>query len=138
MKRETKCEKAHLMGIVSKYTKEIEDIIEKSCEVSLDDIAVEFRKIHPLLSTILSKWTPEIIYALYLKEKMSFNDFKRVFGISSRVLSDKLKALEENGVVKRYITNDNPPRVYYELTEFGKELALSLIPVLIIIKKVIL
>ena len=75
MKRETKCEKAHLMGIVSKYTKEINDIIEKNCEVSLDDIAVEFRKIHPLLSTIPSKWTPEIILCIIFKRKNEFQRF---------------------------------------------------------------
>ncbi|EHP85246.1 winged helix-turn-helix transcriptional regulator [Methanotorris formicicus] len=134
MKRETKCEKAHLTSVVSKYTKEIEGIIEKGCNIDLDDIAVELKNIHPYLSTILSKWTPEIIYALYIKEKMSFNNFKRIFNISSRVLSDKLKNLEENGIIERLVTNDNPPRVYYKLTEFGKELALSLVPVLIVIK----
>jgi DNA-binding HxlR family transcriptional regulator len=40
-------------------------------------------------------------------------------GISTNLLSDRLKKLEERGFVKREFYNDHPPRAQYRLTEKG-------------------
>jgi len=61
---------------------------------------------------------------------------KKVFNISSRVLSDKLKALGEAKVVTRRVRREKPVRVYYELTDLGKTIALALVPLLVVAKKI--
>ncbi len=120
-----------LIGVVSRLTDEIERCLE--CEVDLGEVAEELKNINRILSTILSKWNPQIIYCLYFKS-LSFNELKRILNVSSRVLSDKLKILKEYGIVDRIVKPDKPPRVYYGLTDRGRKIALSLIPTLVVIK----
>ncbi len=124
-----------LQSIVAEFLGEIEEFLGDECfeELEVGEIAEELVKITPMLATILSKWVPEIVYSLYFR-RMSFNDLKRALPISSRVLSDKLKALEEKGIVSRVVEGSRPPRVYYELTDFGKRIALSLIPLIMSVK----
>lgn len=43
-------------------------------------------------------------------------------GVSSRTLTNKLKALEACGIVSRKEFSEKPPRVEYELTKKGKDL----------------
>jgi DNA-binding HxlR family transcriptional regulator len=52
--------------------------------------------------------------------------FKRVDGISQRMLTLTLKGLERDGLVTRTVYPTNPPRVDYELTERGKTLVVPL------------
>jgi DNA-binding HxlR family transcriptional regulator len=67
-------------------------------------------------------WTPHIIW--YLKETpRRFSELKGdIQGISGKVLSARLKELEETGVVAREVMNTSPPTVEYALTELGREL----------------
>ena len=125
-----------LKDMVDAFLEEIEEFLRNECfeEIEVREVADELSRVTPMLATILSKWAPEIIYGLYLR-KMSFNDLKRMLPISSRVLSDKLKALEKAGIVLRVVEESRPPRVYYELTSFGKKIALSLIPLFVVVKR---
>lgn len=41
-------------------------------------------------------------------------------GISSRTITNKLKFLEEKGIIERHSFNEKPPRVEYSLTANGK------------------
>jgi len=126
-----------LISKVGEFLKEIEGILSSEClkELALDDIKGELSRLAPYLKVIFSRWVPEIIYALYLKRRLSFNEMKKAFGISSRVLTDKLRLLEEYGLVKKEVdTSTRPIRVYYELTNSGKEVGLALIPLLTILK----
>jgi DNA-binding HxlR family transcriptional regulator len=43
-------------------------------------------------------------------------------GISDRLLTERLKELEENGIVARDVTASRPPQVSYRLTAKGKAL----------------
>ena len=47
---------------------------------------------------------------------------KSVSGISQKVLTSNLRAMEEGGIVKRKVYAEVPPRVEYSLTETGKSL----------------
>lgn len=47
---------------------------------------------------------------------------EKVEGITDRMLTLQLKELEADGLVKRTVFAEIPPRVEYELTEFTKEL----------------
>jgi len=74
------------------------------------------------LSIIGGAWTPNIIW--YLSEQpRRFSELKNdIHGISSKVLTDRLKRLEAEGVVNREVMPTSPPTVEYSLTELGKEL----------------
>ncbi|MGH1485837.1 MAG: winged helix-turn-helix transcriptional regulator [Cellvibrionaceae bacterium] len=74
------------------------------------------------LSVIGGAWTPNIIW--YLSEHpRRFSELKKdVQGISPKVLTDRLKKLELEGVINRKVMPTSPPTVEYSLTELGKEL----------------
>ncbi len=67
-----------------------------------------------------TKWTARVI--LFLSEKpRGFGDLRRSLGgVSAKVLSQRLKALETAGVVNRSEQPTNPPRVNYSLTDEGR------------------
>jgi DNA-binding HxlR family transcriptional regulator len=67
-----------------------------------------------------TKWTARVI--LFLSERpRGFGDLRRnLGGVSAKVLSQRLKALENAGVVHRSEQPTNPPRVNYSLTDEGK------------------
>lgn len=67
-----------------------------------------------------TKWTARVI--IFLSDKpRGFGDLRRnLGGVSAKVLSQRLKALENAGVVNRSEQPTNPPRVNYSLTDEGK------------------
>ncbi|UKN03833.1 helix-turn-helix transcriptional regulator [Paracrocinitomix mangrovi] len=71
------------------------------------------------------KWKAIVLW--YLRNgKLRFSELKeRIPDITDKMLSLQLKALEEDGVIKRTVYPQVPPKVEYEYTEEGK----SLIPV---------
>ncbi|MPZ98174.1 MAG: transcriptional regulator [Dehalococcoidia bacterium] len=80
------------------------------------------------LALVGQKWVPRIIYEL-MRGKLRFNELAtEVGGCNSRTLRDRLKALEEMGIVSRRVVTDTPPWVEYELTPRGRELAAALEP----------
>jgi DNA-binding HxlR family transcriptional regulator len=64
-------------------------------------------------------WTTKILW--YLRtESRRFGDLKRdLVGISAKVLTTRLRELEERGVVSRSVMPTSPPTVEYTLTPFG-------------------
>ncbi|UTF59607.1 helix-turn-helix domain-containing protein [Gilvimarinus sp. DA14] len=66
------------------------------------------------------KWTGSIIY--HLKDSpVRFNDLARMLGgASKKMIDQRLKELEANGMVLRKVINDRPVAVTYELTDFGR------------------
>nr|WP_247010474.1 helix-turn-helix domain-containing protein [Halorientalis litorea] len=69
------------------------------------------------------KWHPPIVYHLLADGPLGFSSLKgRVDGISSKMLSESLDALDAAGVVERAIVSDSPVRVEYALTERGASL----------------
>jgi len=55
---------------------------------------------------------------------LRFNELRRrVDGVSEKMLSQTLQALERDGLVRREDRGTNPPRVDYELTGLGHEVA---------------
>ena len=70
-----------------------------------------------------NKWKLLIIRNLIYNDKQRFTDFvKSIAGISKKVLTDNLRALEEDGIVEREIFAEVPPRVVYSLSPLGKTL----------------
>jgi|SRR4051794_33635360 DNA-binding HxlR family transcriptional regulator len=72
---------------------------------------------------ILSKrWTGLIVHQL-LHGPQRFCKIEAAFPISGRILSERLKDLEQEGIVKRDVYPETPVRIEYSLTEKGLALA---------------
>ncbi|MCJ2128166.1 winged helix-turn-helix transcriptional regulator [Methylobacterium sp. E-045] len=74
------------------------------------------------MSLLGGVWTPEIIWNLSEGQRR-FSEMRRAMpAISAKVLSARLKDLEERGVLSRTVRATIPPSVDYALTNLGKEL----------------
>lgn len=79
------------------------------------------------LARIGDKWTVMVVGAL-AQGPIRYNEIHRkVEGISQRMLTLTLKGLEQDGLVTRTMYPTIPPRVDYELTEFGRKLIVPLL-----------
>ncbi|MFJ9635967.1 winged helix-turn-helix transcriptional regulator [Streptomyces sp. NPDC101178] len=92
-----------------------------------DDLAFDvFSRQCPSRSTLehaTGRWGSLTLGALY-EESLRFNELRRrVDGVSEKMLSQTLHALERDGLVLREAQPVNPPRVDYELTPLGREVA---------------
>jgi len=84
------------------------------------------------LTFLQKKWTMDLIYIIRIKVKPFFNDIRRALpNINSRTLTTRLKEFEENHVVTRTVSNTQPIRVSYELTDLGKGVYELLLPLLL-------
>jgi DNA-binding HxlR family transcriptional regulator len=76
-----------------------------------------------VLRRIGDTWSPAIIRLLGEADSHGFNDLDRsIEGISRRMLTRTLRALEEAGFVHRTSHGPPPARVEYSLTELGRSL----------------
>jgi DNA-binding HxlR family transcriptional regulator len=79
------------------------------------------------MSVMGGKWKIMIIYMLYLNKVMRYGELKRqITGITHKMLSSQLKALEKDSIIKRKEYPQIPPKVEYSLSEHGK----SLLPII--------
>jgi DNA-binding HxlR family transcriptional regulator len=77
-----------------------------------------------LLSRIGDKWTLLVIGVLG-EERRRFTGLSEIIpGISRRMLTVTVRALERDGLVSRTVYAEVPPRVEYELTALGRSLQL--------------
>ncbi|MFE0534614.1 winged helix-turn-helix transcriptional regulator [Streptomyces nigra] len=75
------------------------------------------------LEHVTGRWGGLTLSALY-SGSLRFNELRRrVDGVSEKMLSQTLHALERDGLVHREAQPTNPPRVDYELTELGRGVA---------------
>lgn len=81
----------------------------------------EMCPVRDVLSLASDKWSILIILYLGFFPVLRFNKLKKyVYGISNKVLSERLKALESDGYLTRRMYAEVPIRVEYRLTNFGK------------------
>ncbi|MGF2614715.1 helix-turn-helix transcriptional regulator [Rossellomorea vietnamensis] len=78
-------------------------------------ICPRFEKAMGILS---QRWTGIIVYQL-LSGPQRFSAISSSTGVSNRVLSERLKDLENEGIVKREVYPETPVRIEYSLTEKG-------------------
>jgi len=89
-----------------------------------------------IMRKVFGKWSMEILLSAYSMGSVGFADLRRLLdGISSRVLSKKLKDLEELGLLKREIIESRPPKVRYTLSEKGEVLAKLGEPVILYLRQ---
>ncbi|MDJ0636027.1 MAG: winged helix-turn-helix transcriptional regulator [Xenococcaceae cyanobacterium MO_188.B29] len=77
-----------------------------------------------LLSQLSGQWTLYILCILAENGSLRFGKLRgKVEGISTKVLTERLKMLEANGIIHRHHEPTIPPKVTYSLTDRGKELS---------------
>jgi DNA-binding HxlR family transcriptional regulator len=83
------------------------------------------------MNIIGGKWKSVILW--YLKDKpLRFGELhKLIHKCSLKIFNSDLKDLEKDGIVKREVFAEVPPKVEYSLTEYGK----SLLPVIITLRE---
>ena len=77
---------------------------------------------HRSIELIGKRWSGAIV-SVMLKGSSRFGELRDAIpGISDRLLTERLKELEDEGIVTREVTATRPPQVSYELTDKGRAL----------------
>ena len=78
---------------------------------------------HAVLEMLASKWVYLTVCALRRGRLRNGELARKLEGITPKMLTQTLRVLERDGLVRREIYPVIPPRVEYELTELGQNLA---------------
>jgi DNA-binding HxlR family transcriptional regulator len=76
-----------------------------------------------VLTHVTSKWGVLVLRALADRMHRFSELRRRVGGVSEKMLAQTLGVLEEDGFVRRTAYAEVPPRVEYELTPMGRQVA---------------
>ena len=80
--------------------------------------------ISPVVDLVFSRWTTPILWTLNEFGKQRFVELERRIGtITPKVLTQRLRQLERDGLVARTYHPEVPPRVEYEISDLGRSLA---------------
>src|SRR3954468_12897328 len=83
-------------------------------------------KFHRAVELIGGRWTGAVIQLLF-HGRMRFAELRGAIpDISDRMLSERLRELESEGILARIVVPETPVRVEYELTEKGRALEQAL------------
>lgn len=90
--------------------------VESSCTANSCEIRDSFMMIG-------GKWKSMILYVLSSKGVVRFNQLKKMIsGISQKMLTQQLRELERDGLIKRQAFPEVPPHVEYSISELGLSL----------------
>lgn len=92
------------------------------------DRADHCRVVAAVLDRIGDKWTIMVVSVLTDGPARFTTIMREIGGVTHRMLTLTLRGLERDGLVKRTAYATVPPRVEYELTEMGRTLTTTLIP----------
>jgi DNA-binding HxlR family transcriptional regulator len=84
------------------------------------------RRYHHAVELIGRRWTGAILYLLVRGRARYAVLREAIPDITDRMLSERLRELEDEGLVERHVTPDIPVRVEYELTAKGRALEQSI------------
>ncbi|WTW99849.1 helix-turn-helix transcriptional regulator [Streptomycetaceae bacterium NBC_01309] len=80
--------------------------------------------IGPVVDIVFSRWTTPILWTLHAHGRQRFVEVqRRIDAITPKVLTQRLRQLERDGLVVRTYHPEVPPRVEYEISELGLSLA---------------
>ncbi len=83
----------------------------------------EYCKAAPMLEWLGNKWALVVLVKISENEPVRFNElYRNIPSVSEKVLSQCLKQLTLDGIIRRELFPDVPPRVEYSVTDFGKTL----------------
>lgn len=84
---------------------------------------IENCPVRNVLDRFGDKWSILVIVILGEHERLRFNELNKLINdVSQKMLTVTLRTLEADGLVKRTVYPEVPPRVEYEITPLGKSL----------------
>ncbi|MBL1099304.1 winged helix-turn-helix transcriptional regulator [Streptomyces coffeae] len=90
---------------------------------AVTDPAREACPINPVVELIFSRWTTPILWALEHHGRSRFNELQRLLPtITPKVLTQRLRQLERDGLIIRTYHAEIPPRVEYTISDLGRTL----------------
>ena len=99
-------------------------------DIGLGDLRETIQSLEESFNLFSQKWNLQILYTLFLRASVGFGALKKILGVNSRTLSDKLKSLKQHNYVKRSVELGPPLRVKYSLTTQGRNTILLALPLL--------
>jgi DNA-binding HxlR family transcriptional regulator len=79
--------------------------------------------ITPVVDLVFARWATQLLWVLNHHGRLRFTEVQRTLpAISPKVLSQRLRQLERDGLVTRTYHAEMPPRVEYETTALGRSL----------------
>jgi DNA-binding HxlR family transcriptional regulator len=96
-------------------------MVRKACALQ-PNVLSDVCPTRKVLDLIADKWTVLVIYLLASGTKRYGELQRSIHGISQKMLTQTLRQLEEDGLVKRTVYPEVPPRTEYELTPLGATL----------------
>lgn len=83
--------------------------------------------VEALFRLLEGRWKLVILFQLFGGKVLRFSDLERsITGISQKMLAQQLRQLEEDGIVTRTVHQQVPPKVDYQLTDWGQQLCPAL------------
>ncbi|WP_020668807.1 winged helix-turn-helix transcriptional regulator [Amycolatopsis nigrescens] len=80
--------------------------------------------VSPVVDLVFSRWTTPILWALREHGRQRFTELhRRLPAITAKVLTQRLRQLERDGLITREHHAEIPPRVEYEISELGRSLS---------------
>lgn len=85
------------------------------------------RGVEAALKILEGRWKLVILFHLFGGNVLRFSDLERAIpGISQKMLIQQLRQMESDGVVRRLVHHQVPPKVEYSLTQWGQALCPAL------------
>lgn len=101
---------------------DIDLIISQVAEKDSKVLCREVLSITDTMDVLRSKWTVEILTAIICGNTRFKDILTSVKGISEKVLTDRLRQMQEDRLLEKHECYGYPPRVEYLVTEHGKRL----------------
>jgi DNA-binding HxlR family transcriptional regulator len=80
--------------------------------------------VSPVVDLVFSRWTTPILWMLNEFGRQRFVELeRRISTVTPKVLTQRLRQLERDGLLTRTYYPEVPPRVEYEISELGRSLA---------------
>ena len=95
----------------------------------LEDVTPDMaaRGIDDAFRILEGRWKMVIIFHLFARGTLRFSELERAIpGVSQKMLIQQLRELERDGVVRRTVYPQVPPKVEYDLTEWGQAMCPAL------------
>jgi DNA-binding HxlR family transcriptional regulator len=79
------------------------------------------------LKLLEGRWKLEILFRLFGGQVLRFSDLERAIPlVSQKMLVQQLRQMEKDGIVRRIVHHQVPPKVEYALTDWGQALCPAL------------
>jgi len=101
--------------------------VRNSPESKADSRANAADRVEQALKFLEGRWKLVILFRLFGGQVQRFSDLERAIpAISQKMLIQQLRQMEQDGIVRRIVHHQVPPKVEYCLTEWGQSLCPAL------------